>query len=60
MQIKAMAGSAMDPRTFGFIDAPSADGVEAALINLKQVCERVWMGVDGCGRVWRRGGWVSG
>ena len=27
----------MDPRQFGFIDPPPEDGMEAAMINLKQV-----------------------
>lgn len=35
--IKAMAGSAMDPRVFGFIDPPPPDRLEAAMTNLKQV-----------------------
>jgi HrpA-like RNA helicase len=37
LQIKALAGSAMDPRAFGFIDPPEADSLEAAVLNLKQV-----------------------
>ena len=37
VQIKALAGSAMNPRHFGFIDPPPEDGMEAAMINLKQV-----------------------
>ncbi len=30
----------MDPRKFGFIDPPQEDGLEAAVINLKQVCRK--------------------
>ncbi|GAX84032.1 hypothetical protein CEUSTIGMA_g11456.t1 [Chlamydomonas eustigma] len=36
LQIKALAGSYMDPRQFGFIDPPTEDGLEAAVIALKQ------------------------
>eukprot|EP00967_Tisochrysis_lutea_P122660 scaffold203185_cov20-Tisochrysis_lutea.AAC.1 len=36
VQIKALAGSAMNPRHFGFIDPPPSDGLEAAIIYLKQ------------------------
>ena len=37
LQIKALAGNCMDPRQFGFIDPPPDDGLEAAIISLKQV-----------------------
>lgn len=36
-QIKALAGDAMDPRCFGFIEPPPPDSLEAACISLKQV-----------------------
>lgn len=36
-QIKSLAGDALDPRAFGFIDSPTADGLEAAIIALKNV-----------------------
>lgn len=36
VQIKALAGSAMDPRVFGFIEPPPPERMEAALHHLKQ------------------------
>ncbi|GFR53029.1 hypothetical protein Agub_g15721, partial [Astrephomene gubernaculifera] len=35
--IKAMAGNAMDPRVFGFIDPPPPDRLEASITTLKQI-----------------------
>ncbi len=43
LQIKALAGSAMDPRAFGFIDPPEPDSLEAAILSLKQASCWCWL-----------------
>jgi hypothetical protein len=53
LQIKALAGSAMDPRAFGFIDPPEPDALEAAVLNLKQVGGRSGLAGAWCLAWWR-------
>ena len=36
LQIKALAGSDMDPRSFGFLDPPSDEAMEVAVLKAKQ------------------------